>query len=114
MWPLFEGLVDGGEFETGQEEVDAEANSDLLDMDDMKEDYSTYPATHFRPSAELEWHLWWMVICMMSADGGASKLSIPGLQLKAQRGENVLCMMVRGSHRLLCHSNSLYLLSQFV
>lgn len=48
---LFKGLVDSGELIIAQEEVDADANSIVLNMDDMEEeeDDSTLLAPHLRP-----------------------------------------------------------------
>lgn len=37
MPPVFEGLMDEADFETGQEEADGVADSDLLDKDEMEE-----------------------------------------------------------------------------
>lgn len=70
--------MDDGEFETSEEEADADANSDLLDMDEMKEeeDDSTFLAPHLRPlsglpASRVDGDLY--VVCRRAA----SNLSIP-------------------------------------
>ncbi|XP_054601035.2 uncharacterized protein [Nothobranchius furzeri] len=50
--PLFEGLVDSGLLEAGDDEAGGDANSDLLDLDmEEEEEDSTFPVQRSRPSS---------------------------------------------------------------